>query len=958
MAEKKGVGHAYNIDFLNVVFAASSLFLFLSTIWMVWDDYDREWKNTQRRFVDLEMQVTRANIEKAKGSVDAKKLAELQAALAAAEKNVAANEQRVEEIQDQIAEVDARLYRENQEAQFAKATYDQDRYGFEAARVAQSPRAARMGEDIAEQERRLGELNLVVEKTTAERNALNQQLGQFTGEVEKIRKEIDALHMEQNRLQTRLDVIAPSVLKDYFRDAPLLDFMAPTIKINQLLLPNVVDDVNFTRVAKMDRCTTCHLAIDRRDPLYEKFPQPFKPHPNLSVYLGSDSKHPMDQVGCTVCHEGMGQSVSFRDASHTPGGRTEQEREEKKVRWEEEFHWEEPHLWDYPMLPVEMTEASCAKCHKREVYVPRAEKLTVAYATYERAGCYACHKTRGFEDLRKPGPILTKINSKLTQDWVKTWIRNPKAVKPTTWMPRVWYNSNSSSPEDAVRNEVEINAAVAYLFANAEPYEPAVRNPPRGDAKRGEGIVRSVGCLGCHAIDEKTRLEAGPHRTFGQPLQNIGNKTTYEWLYNWVRDPKHYSPTTYMPDLRLTDAQVADVATYLSGLKQAGGDAAKGTPDQAAVDGVLLDYYRSVMPFEDAKAAVAKLDANAKQVALGQRVINRYGCYSCHEIKGFETTQPIGTELSEEASKLVTRLDFAFVDEIPHTDKVAWFRTKLHDPRIFDRGRVLRPDEKLRMPNFDFSDEEIERLLTAIMSFQREIQPAQAMPVKSARYDYLVQGRALVHRRNCVGCHVIEGSGGDFLKLVSDPSLGPPLLTPEGARVQPDWLYAFLRGPITIRPWLSVRMPTFGLADRDWNGVIRYFGAISDTIGPFQTHQVVQASAANDAGGRQLFELMQCQRCHVLATIPEGVDPAQLAPDLRMASERLQPDWILEWLKAPSRIVPGTRMPAFWPDYPKTPYPQMGGNAEAQITSIRDYLLTLRGGPNPKLPQGRSATTN
>ena len=177
---------------------------------------------------------------------------------------------------------------------------------------------------------------------------------------------------------------------------------------------------------------------------------------------------------------------------------------------------------------------------------------------------------------------------------------------------------------------------------------------------------------------------------------------------------------------------------------------------------MLLDYYRALMPFEDAKAAVGKLDAQAKQVDLGQRVINRYGCYSCHEIKGFEKTQPIGTELSEEGSKLVSRLDFAFVEGIPHTDKVAWFRTKLHDPRIFDQGRVLRPDEKLRMPNFEFSDEEVERLLTAIMSFQREIQPPQAMPVKSARYDNLVQGRTLVHRRNCVGCHVIEGSGGDF----------------------------------------------------------------------------------------------------------------------------------------------------------------------------------------------------
>ena len=61
MAEKKGVGHAYNVDFLNVVFAASSLFLFLSVVWMVWDDYDREWKKTQRHFSDLEVQVTQAN---------------------------------------------------------------------------------------------------------------------------------------------------------------------------------------------------------------------------------------------------------------------------------------------------------------------------------------------------------------------------------------------------------------------------------------------------------------------------------------------------------------------------------------------------------------------------------------------------------------------------------------------------------------------------------------------------------------------------------------------------------------------------------------------------------------------------------------------------------------------------------------------------------------------------------
>src|SRR5262249_38252664 len=154
----------------------------------------------------------------------------------------------------------------------------------------------------------------------------------------------------------------------------------------------------------------------------------------------------------------------------------------------------------------------------------------------------------------------------------------------------------------------------------------------------------------CHVVGEGKRDEIGPRRTFGQPLENIGNKTTYEWIYNWVRDPKHYSPTTYMPNLRLTDSQVADVATYLSGLKGEGGTARPGDarPDARTTDDVLLDYLRNVVPFEEAKAQLAKWGPEERQVELGRRAIGRYGCFSCHDIKGFEKAQSIGTDLSEE----------------------------------------------------------------------------------------------------------------------------------------------------------------------------------------------------------------------------------------------------------------------------------------------------------------------
>jgi mono/diheme cytochrome c family protein len=956
MAEKKGVGHAYNVDFLNVVFAASSVFLFLSVVWMVWDDFDRDWKNTQRRFAQLEYQVTQAQREQAIRGVDRNKIQQLDAQRKAAEQAIAANRRTVDELESKLADADKNLFRATLDYNYMKAIYDQDRYDFETTREADPNGGStkRKQQRVDEEAKKLNELNLAMEKATAEKAEIQKQLGQYTGQAVAAQKQTEELNAEQMRLGKRLQVLAPSPAKDYFRNAPLLDFMAPTIKVQQIILPNVVDDVNFIRVAKMDRCQTCHLAIDKKG--YEKYPQPFTTHPDLATFLGGSSPHPIDKVGCTVCHEGMGQSVSFRDAAHMPSN------DKQKEEWEKKYHWEQPHLWDYPMLPVKMTEASCAKCHKQQVFVPKSEHLSVAYATYERAGCYACHKTKGFDtNMRKPGPILTKIESKLTEDWVKNWIRNPRAVKPTTWMPRFWYNSNNSSPEDAVRNEAEINGIAAYLFANTEPHEFAVKNPPRGDAKSGEKIVKGIGCQGCHVVGEGSREAAGPRRTFGQPLENIGNKTSYEWVYNWVRDPKHYNPGTYMPNLRLTDSQVADVATYLVGLKGPAGDAAKAAVDPKVSDEVLLDYLKAVMPVADAQTELGKLNAEQKQVELGKRAINRYGCFSCHDIKGFEKAQSIGTDLSEEGSKLVSRLDFAFITDVPHSSKIGWFRTKLHDPRIFDKGRVLPPLDKLRMPNFDLTEEENNRLLTALMSFQREIQPTAAMPARSAKYDNIGVGRTLVHRRNCVGCHIIEGSGGDYLKLVADSSLGPPMLTPEGARVQPDWLYAFIRGPITIRPWLDVRMPTFGLDDQNVNNVINYFGSISNSIGPFQTHDDVIRTAANtDAAGagKQLFDLLKCQQCHVLGAIPKDQPTSNLAPDLRMAHERLQPDWILEWMKKPSDILPGTRMPAYWPDYPKSFYPQLGGTAEAQIRAIRDHILTFRGGPSPKVSGAKNANNN
>ena len=50
-----------------------------------------------------------------------------------------------------------------------------------------------------------------------------------------------------------------------------------------------------------------------------------------------------------------------------------------------------------------------------------------------------------------------------------------------------------------------------------------------------------------------------------------------------------------------------------------------------------------------------------KLKAEGKKWIRHFGCAGCHEISGFEEEGRIGTELTEEGSKPIERLDFALL---------------------------------------------------------------------------------------------------------------------------------------------------------------------------------------------------------------------------------------------------------------------------------------------------------
>ena len=86
-------GHAYDISGLNVVFALSSIALFVTTVWMIWHDYSREWKGYQREFVSLERETAQRLLEEAQVSVDPIELERLEEQLAVADTALAQNQQ-------------------------------------------------------------------------------------------------------------------------------------------------------------------------------------------------------------------------------------------------------------------------------------------------------------------------------------------------------------------------------------------------------------------------------------------------------------------------------------------------------------------------------------------------------------------------------------------------------------------------------------------------------------------------------------------------------------------------------------------------------------------------------------------------------------------------------------------------------------------------------------------------
>ncbi len=940
---KREPGMAYDTKALNKFFAVISVVFLLVTIWMIFDDYIRPWKAVQVKALDIERKKIQSKIKEIDGSIDGKKLKEVKAKIAAAEKDVEARKGDLEKANEEIAEIQRKIYVQNMINGVNGSQAAAYQFKYEHALVEKHmDEAKKLQVEFNDYKKKEIEGKDRLKGLQAQEAKFQEQIKQIQAKQTAAEKELKDMVGDRERMLTAMSSTEKNPIWA-LRNAPFIDYLDPTVKIRQYVVKNVTDDRYFQQVPKIDRCTTCHVFIDK--PGYEDQQNPYKTHPKVNeLAVGVNSAHPAKDFGCTSCHGGVGDRVNdFNSPAHIPQN-AQQEKE-----WKEKYHWHEPHKVPQAMLPLQHTEGMCIKCHQGVEKLPMADKLNNGRALVQQYGCYACHKIEGWQHLDKPGPSLRKVISKVpSKEWIKNWIWAPKSFNPKSKMPQFFDQPNNSAPEFRRRNLTEVNAIAEYVVKTAKQYKPLQRYSG-GSTERGKELIETIGCVGCHmveGIDEKWNKVGNRKGTY---LTNLGSKVDPDWLVSWLKLPSHYDETTIMPSFRLSDQEANDIASYLLSFKNKEFESLKFPSLEPDIrDKILVeDYFSAFETVEAAKAKLAKMTQEERTHELGKRSINKYGCYSCHDINGFEGDLPqIGPELTKEGSKPVEQFGFGQQHHVPHT-RQGWLTQHLKNPRIWDVGVPKLFKDLNKMPNFYLNDQEVEAMVGVILGQVSDKVPMMGQKNLDANEKIYEEGMKVANKYNCYGCHKIDGMGGKLSEAFDDQNFGPPYLVKQGHRVQTDWLYDFLRNVHPIRTYVKVRMPTFPFTTEELNKLVMGFQAGANQA-TFEGDVKISWEPGEREAAQKIWNELACTTCHTLGFTKD--DPQ--APDLHYAKKRLRTTWMEAWISNPQSFLPYTSMPAFWDDGSGNLIPAVQGvlddDPKRQIRAVRKLVQEFGHDFSPK----------
>ena len=182
----------------------------------------------------------------------------------------------------------------------------------------------------------------------------------------------------------------------------------------------------------------------------------------------------------------------------------------------------------------------------------------------------------------------------------------------------------------------------------------------------------------------------------------------------------------------------------------------------------------------------------------------------------------------------------------------------------------------------------------------------------------LDEGRQLLAREGCVGCHTVREGDGTRMQPTDDP----PPLEHIADKTTREWIFAWLKDPQTYAS--TATMPNFGLSDDDARDISAFLMAQSTPLAG-DTASVAHAKTTDPSAGRTLYGESFCASCHATQNAAGNMVGGDLGPELTNVGSKVKPEWLAAWLRDPEVYHPGTRMPHY----------RFSGE---QIATLGDYL--------------------
>lgn len=408
---------------------------------------------------------------------------------------------------------------------------------------------------------------------------------------------------------------------------------------------------------------------------------------------------------------------------------------------------------------------------------------------FEVRGCLACHTHKDFPGtagFRRPedivqGPDLSAIANKFDAArnpqgplWLYAWIKEPTRYHVRTVMPNLFLNPEKAADGTTFDPAADI---AAYLLSDAS----------KSDWTPVPAAAQSVNAKNLDDLALQHLLETFPFEEEARTYLDKG------------------IPLSMAPELK--GAEVEMVVK----------DGEKFTPDHK------LRY-------------------------IGKKTIAKYGCYGCHDVPGFEDAKPIGTGLVDWGRKDASRLAFEHIThyvehhgghaasaqpsstppeeaadaeyyrhQLEAGSRIGFINQKLKEPRSFDyeKTKNKRYSERLRMPQFPFTGHDREAVITFVLGLVAEPPREKYLFAPGERQRAIIQGRQVLEKYNCGGCHVLEaekwkiryspGAFGPQDPKESFPYLSAHFSSDELKKASEPDSGNKLRGELRVLPSLSAR---------------------------------------------------------------------------------------------------------------------------------------------------------